>query len=854
MKKPFDIVEVVQCAHALTGKWSLFQQTRLHAENLESTVRTRTAELEAANKMLECEIVERKRSAEALRFTQFSVDNAAHPMFWVAPNSALLYVNAATCELLNFTVAELQAMSVTEIVPEILMLGWDSVWEATRTERHRNFEATHLARNGGKIPIELTATFFSYEGQELLCVSTRDITVRKQILEELYGARDSALESVRLKSQFLANMSHEIRTPMNGMIGMAELMLHTNLDREQREYLDTIRSSADLLLNIINDILDTAKIESGVLRFETIDFNLNDVIEGTMEIVGSGARNKGLEMAGYVQGNVHPHLRGDPGRLRQVLTNIVSNAVKFTSEGEVVLSVSTLVESEDMVQLCFEVRDTGIGIATEARARIFEPFMQADPSDTRKYGGTGLGLTICKQIVDAQGGSIGLESELGKGSTFWFTLNFKKQAMPQGKPVRPVDNLTGIRVLVVDDNPTNREILKLQLTTLNMRPSSVARGDQALDILRSEGLGSDPFHLAVLDGRMPGMDGMELARQIKSEPGISSTRLILLSSLGDHWAETTLAAAGIEGYLTKPLKQTRLQSALASLFSSEPMPIPPPRAKRPEPDVEIAPDATLTAGRPLHILLAEDNAINQRVAILQLKRLGYTADVANDGVEALKALEKFPYDVILMDCQMPNMDGYTATREIRRIYQRPILIIAMTANAMQGDKEKCLAAGMDEHLSKPVDTKLLGRLLVQRQSANLPSEPSAEVEESPAGAEPVDLERFLEITGNQFEMQRQIANDYLEQAEEILAHIALAIERRSATEIQQLAHKLSGSSSTCGMRAIVSTMKRLEKIEVITDFTMAASLHLDAVYQLISIRQFLIRHLDSVPELLQCAP
>ncbi|MEO5915820.1 MAG: response regulator [Luteolibacter sp.] len=850
LKKPFDVIEVVQCAHALAGKWSLLQQTRRHAESLESTVRARTSELEIANSQLESEIVERRRSEEALRFTQFSVDNASDAMFWVAPDSRLLYVNNATCRILGYTVQELHAMNVLDIVPELREGGWQPFWESLRHDGHRIFEAMHTAKDGSQIPIELTATFFTFGGQELLCVSARDITLRQQILAELSFARDTALESVRLKSQFLANMSHEIRTPMNGVIGMAELMLHTNLDRDQREYVDTIRSSADLLLDIINDILDTAKIESGMLRFETRDFDLNEVIEGTMDIVGGGARNKGLELAGYVQGEVYPHLRGDAGRLRQVLTNIVSNAVKFTERGEVILSVSTLAESDTNVQLCFEVRDTGIGIAEDVRARIFEPFIQADNSDTRKYGGTGLGLTICSQIVEALGGSIGVESEPGKGSTFWINLSFKKQTSPGRPAVLKADHPTNLRVLVVDDNPTNREILQLQLANLQMRSTSVAGGNEALELLRLENSGTDPFHLAVLDGQMPVMDGLELARQIKSDPVIAATRLILLSSLGDHLTDTTLAAAGVEGYLIKPLKQTRLQAALITLFSSEPLPVPlSPTILAPE----SVPAPAAVRDRRLRILLAEDNAVNQRVALLQLKHLGYTADVANDGVEALKALESVPYDVILMDCQMPNMDGYTATREIRRIHTRSILIIAMTANAMKGDREKCLAAGMNDHLSKPVDSKTLGRLLTD----HLASEPSLSAslpEPSSVDPAPVDLERLLGITGEQPEVFRQLSRDYLEQAEEILSHIVLAIERRNPREIRQLAHKLGGSSASCGMRAIVVSMKRLEQIDVTSQFSLASDLHQDAVRQLAAIRRFLIRYLDSHPSPAHTAP
>jgi two-component system sensor histidine kinase/response regulator len=825
LKKPFDVMEVVQCAHALSGKWSLLQKTREHAASLEETVRLRTADLER-------EIAERRRSEEALRFTQFSVDNASDAMFWVTSNGSLRYGNAATCRTLGYTAEELQQMRMSDILPELPEREWDEFWNSFDLAPSRVFEATHVAKDGHRVPIELTATLFTYGGEQLLCVSARDITVRKQILADLSAARDAALESVRLKSQFLANMSHEIRTPMNGVIGMAELLLHTNLDRDQRQFTDTIRGSADLLLHIINDILDSSKIESGTVDFENNDFNLNSVIEGTLDLISGTAQAKGLELVGYIPADVFPDLRGDAGRLRQVLTNIVGNAVKFTAKGEVVLSVATISQTDDHARLRFAIRDTGIGIPAEACQRIFEPFMQADGSDTRKYGGTGLGLTICRQLVEALGGEIGVESEPGAGTTFWFELDFDKQTANSAAAAAwnfPQD----LRVLAVDDNPTNRQILGQQLKNLKLRPLLAVDGYEALETLFRENAVGNPIRIALIDMQMPGMNGMTLARRIKSDPSLASTRLILLSSNDHQISDAELRSAGIEGYLVKPLKQTRLGDALHTLYTQR-RPIAPP-AKPANPSV--APD------HPLRILLAEDNAVNRQVALLQLKSLGHTADTANDGAEAVSAVEKSAYDVILMDCQMPNMDGYEATRRIREKHSRTIRIIAMTASAMQGDHEKCLAAGMDAYLSKPVDSRELGRLLTQCKNDLTVSRPNAALVAN--GAEtPVDFSRLNEITGNNPDMLRQISHDYLEQAEEILTRLVVAIERGSARDVHQLAHKLCGSSASCGMRAIVPPLARLEQLGKSSHLAEATSYQLDAAHQLARIRRSLTRHLD----------
>ncbi|MES2440994.1 MAG: response regulator [Verrucomicrobiota bacterium] len=829
LKKPLDTDEVVQIANALTAKWSLLLTTRRNEEALIEGISKRTRELEA-------EIAERRRSEEALRFTQFSVDHASDAMFRVAPDSRLTYVNATTCRSLGYLPEELCEMSLPDIVPVIREMGWDKFWDSLQRESRQTLDTIFLTRDGRQIPVELTVSFFEFGGKKSLCASARDITRRHEILAELAAARDQAMESARLKGQFLANMSHEIRTPMNGVIGMSELLVHTNLDREQREYVDTIRSSADLLLGIINDILDSSKIESGTMTFQSKDLDLREIVEHALDVVAPAARAKKLELAGCVQPGVHPFLTGDANRLKQVLTNMLGNAVKFTEHGEVSLIVSHHGNTPAADLVRFEIRDTGVGMDPSSLVRIFEPFHQTDGSNTRKYGGTGLGLTICKQIVEAMGGRIGVESHPGTGSTFWFTLAFARLEKPIKRLSRTIPD---VPVLVVDDNATNRGILQLQLSNLQLRSVAATNGSEALEILRRAAANGEPFALAILDMQMPEMDGLTLARAIKADSAISPTRLIILSSLGDLVSPEQLIEAGVEEYVVKPVKMSRLESSLTSMFSG----------LSPE-DV----DAVLNHGgdrapaSEALILVAEDNFVNQKVDLLQLKSLGYRADLAADGVEALAALEQVPYDLIFMDCQMPGMDGYEATRRIREKHTRPIRIIALTANAMMGDREKCLDAGMDDHLSKPVRIDELKRMLEKWLPACSP--PPERETEAPSSVHPdptpVDLALLTEITGGDPGILAQLAGDYLEQAEEILARIVLSIERRDARDVHLLAHKLGGSSSTCGMNSIVTPLVHLERMAKNAQLATALPLQREAAKQLLRIRGFLTAHLHAL--------
>ncbi|MBI5801497.1 MAG: PAS domain S-box protein [Verrucomicrobia bacterium] len=684
-----------------------------------------------------------------------------------------------------------------------------------KIERQLAIDGSEIWASVTKVPLRNRAGFIT----GIIGIS-RDITDIKRVERELQQARDTALESTRLKSQFLAAMSHEIRTPMNGVVGMIELLLDTDLAPQQREFAETVFSSAHALLHIINDILDFSKIEAGKLTLETTDFDLRETVERSAELLAHRAQAKNLEVISWMAPDVAAHLRGDPVRIQQILVNLIGNAVKFTERGEVVLRVLKESETDTHLSVKFSVEDTGIGIATEAQAKIFQAFTQADGSTTRKYGGTGLGLSISRQLVELMGGRLELRSTLGEGSTFWFTVTLEKQP---GQTARDASasRLTGARLLVVTENAHLRHAFASMANHLGMSCAGVRSSDEALHALRDAAASVTPFDAAMLDIKLAGSDGLTLAQNIKAESDITGTKLILLTPLGQRLDAEIMRLAGLSGSLLKPVRLSRLEECLLRVLTHDDrtLSMPSPAETAFLHRSQVPPGET----RPLRILLVEDNTVNQRVALLQLRKLGYVPDTALNGEQAVTAVQTQPYDVVLMDCHMPVMDGYTATQRIRDWEQqnnRPRLrILAMTADAGRGDAEHCYAAGMDDFITKPVHLPELNAALERVNttasaaatgSPELPASTLPPTDEATLDFSVLNTLRDLSEPG-QPDPVVELIDLFMEDAPERLQAMQTSLDRRDAEALKIAAHSLKGSAKNLGAKPLAKICAELEK-------------------------------------------
>lgn len=710
----FAGVPILSSEGAVIGALSVYDRTarsitdaqlqllRTYASQVSAHVNSRRRLHEATDRAAHYDSVKQALTESDERFREL-FDNVDDFIMTFRNDGRILHVNSAAAIALGGDSGELPNAIFDLVHPEARVAFREALERVVRSRSAERVETTLMRGSGGRVIVDGTLIPKVVDDYVMLVrVIFRDITERKRIEVELSHARDAALESARLKTQFLSNISHEIRTPIHALTGMLGLLLESPLAPEQRDFATTARASADALLAIINNILHVSRLEAGKLSISIADFDVVTTVERVVEVMKIAAQEKGIEFKAEYDPALPAVVRGDPGRYRQVLVNLLTNAVKFTERGRVTVRVGVERETDTHTLVRLAVVDTGIGVPEQGRERIFTSFYQVDGSTTRLHGGMGLGLSIAKQLVDLMGGVIGCDSLEGEGSTFWFTIPFEKRVTERLAVEGTRHAFPGARVLVVDQSETNRKLVQHYVTSWGMRSRTADSEVEALERLRAEAAAGDPYQVVIFDFQLRPNGGLHLARMIKADPSIAETGLVMQTYLGDQLNDEAIRTAGVAAYLAKPVDKSELFDCLAAALARESL-----RREIAEPAAQphaaaVAP-IPLPAREELKILLAEDKPLNQKLTLSQLRSLGYSADAVSNGNEVIDALAKKEYDIILMDCQMPQLDGYETTMEIRRRegQHRRTKIIAMTANAMDGDREKCLAAGMDDYLSKP---------------------------------------------------------------------------------------------------------------------------------------------------------